>query len=226
MRERQRLALPSLLLLAAACLAAPLAARAQALAQTEQQVVEPGNEQVIVPQVDRRPVNVPKIPSNDFEFGLFGGTYSTQNFGASRVVGLRVGYHITEDYFVEGAYAQTKVSDESFRQILPGGVFSDETEKLSYYNVSVGVNVLPGEIFFGRNVAKASAVYLIGGVGSTKFNDQRKQTFNVGLGVRLFLKDWAAIQVDMRDHIFTLDLLGKRQNTQNLELTGGVTFFF
>ena len=223
MRERQRLALP---LLAAACLAVPLAVRAQQQAPTPPSATEPANEQVIVPQVDRRPVAVPKIPSNDFEFGLFGGTYNAQNFGASRVKGLRVGYHITEDYFVEGVYAQTKVSDESFRQILPGGVFSDETEKLSYYNVSVGVNVLPGEIFFGRNVAKASAVYLIGGVGSTKFNDQRKQTFNVGLGVRLFLKDWAAIQVDMRDHIFSLDLLGKRQNTQNLELTGGVTFFF
>jgi len=118
------------------------------------------------------------------------------------------------------------VSDESFRQILPGGVLSDDSQKLRYYNVSIGVNVLPGEIFFGRNTAKASAVYLIGGVGSTKFNDQRKQTFNVGLGTRVFLKDWMALQVDMRDHIFTLDLLGKRQNTQNLELTGGITFFF
>lgn len=219
MRELRHLVMP---LLASACLAAPFAARAQ----NQQQVVEPGNEQVIVPQVDRRPVNVPKIPSNDFEFGLFGGTYSTQNFGANAVSGLRVGYHITEDYFVEAVYGQTKVTDESFRQILPGGVLSDDSQKLRYYNVSIGVNVLPGEIFWGRNTAKASAVYLIGGVGSTRFNDQRKQTFNVGMGVRLFLKDWMALQVDMRDHIFTLDLLGKRQNTQNLELTGGVTFFF
>lgn len=49
---------------------------------------------------------------------------------------------------------------------------------------------------------------------------------NVGLGTRLFLADWAALQVDMRDHIFSLDLLGKRQSTQNLELTAGLTFFF
>jgi outer membrane beta-barrel protein len=183
-------------------------------------------DQVVVPQVDRRDVKLPRIPSNDFEIGLFGGTYATQNFGASAVGGLRLGYHITEDFFVEGVYAQTKVSDESFRQILPGGVFTESKQKLTYYNVSVGYNLLPGEVFFGKNVAKASAMYIIGGVGSTNFASERHQTFNLGVGMRVFLKDWAALQVDMRDHIFSYDLLGKRQSTQNLELTAGVTFFF
>jgi outer membrane beta-barrel protein len=81
-------------------------------------------------------------------------------------------------------------------------------------------------VFIGRNRALASAVYLIGGVGTTKFYDQSHQTFNLGLGVRVFAKDWGALQVDMRDHIYSVDLLGKRQSTQNLELTAGLTFFF
>jgi outer membrane beta-barrel protein len=198
----------------------PMAARAQ----TQDQ--QPANEQVIVPQVDRREVKLPRFPSKDFEVGVFGGTYATQNFGASAVGGLRVGYHITEDFFAEAVYARTKVSDETFRQILPGGVFAQTKEKLSYYNLSAGYNVLPGEVFIGSNRAKATAVYLIGGVGSTKFNDQKRQTLNFGLGLRLLLADRWALQVDMRDHVFSLDLLGKRQSTQNLELTGGLTFFF
>ncbi len=183
-------------------------------------------DQVIVPEVERRDVHVPRFPSNDFEAGVFAGVYSTQNFGSSAVAGLRAGYHITEDFFVEGVYAQTRVSDDSFRQILPGGVFPQGRESLKYYNLSAGYNVLPGEVFIGSKRAKASALYLIAGVGSTSFNDQRRQTFNVGLGTRLFLSDRTALQVDMRDHIFSLDLLGKRQNTQNLELSGGITFFF
>ena len=184
------------------------------------------NQQVIVPEVDRRDIRKPRFPSNDFEVGVFAGTYATQNFGTSAVGGLRVGYHITEDIFVEGVIAQTNVTDEAFRQVLPGGVFAQPKEKLSYYNLSAGYNVLPGEIFFGGKRAKASAIYLIGGVGSTKFNTQRRQTINVGLGVRLFLTDKAALQVDMRDHVFSLDILGKRQSTQNLEMTGGFTYFF
>jgi len=195
-----------------------------AIAQVQDQ--KPANEQVIVPEVPRREVKLPRFPSKDFEIGVFGGVYSTQNFGSSPVGGLRVGYHITEDIFVEGVLAQTTVTDDSFRQILPGGVFTDNKEKLQYYNLSAGFNVLPGEVFIGGKWAKATAVYLIGGVGSTKFNQQRRQTVNFGLGLRLMLADRWAVQVDMRDHVFTLDLLGKRQSTQNLELTSGLTFFF
>lgn len=204
-----------------------LAGTAPALAQTatppEQQTA---NEQVIVPQVDRRPVRLPRLPSKDFSIGLIGGTYATQNFGASFVGGLRLGYHITEDFFVEAVYAQTKVSDESFRQILPGGVFGDREEKLSYYNLSIGYNVLPGEVFIGANRALASALYVIGGVGSTKFVDQSKQTINVGFGLRVLVSDRSALQLDVRDHIFSLDLLGRRETTQNIELTAGFTYYF
>ncbi len=211
-------------LLALALLAAPGALRAQASVQPP--AGAPANEQVIQPEVPRRDVRVPKIPSNDFVVGAFGGTYSTENFGARAVRGLRLGYHVSEDFFVEAGYGETEVDDANFRQVLPGGLFPRATETLRYYSLSAGVNVMPGEIFFGRSWAKTSALYLIGGLGTTRFLEQRKQTFSFGLGLRVFLKDWAALQVDMRDHIYTLDLLGRRQSTNNLELTGGLTFFF
>jgi outer membrane beta-barrel protein len=197
-----------------------------ALAALAQSTPPRNNDQVVVPQVDRRDVEKPKFPSNDFEVGLFTGTYATQNFGSSWVYGARIGYHITEDFFVEGVYAQTKVSDELFRQILPGGIFATDREKLAYYNFSVGYNLLPGEIFIGGRHARPSQFYIVGGVGSTKFADQRKPTFNFGFGYRLYLADWVALQLDLRDHVFSLDLLGKRQSTQNVELTGGLTVYF
>jgi outer membrane beta-barrel protein len=187
---------------------------------------EPPADQVIVPQVERRDVHKPRYPSNDFEIGLFGGTYSSQNFGTSGVYGARLGYDITEDFFVEATYGRTKVSDKEFRQILPGGIFTAEQEKLKYYDLSVGYNFLPGEIFIGKNWAKASTMYVIGGVGNTSFDSQRMQTWNFGVGAKLFLADWVALRADVRDHIFTLDLLGKRSTTQNPELTLGMAFFF
>jgi outer membrane beta-barrel protein len=150
-----------------------------------------------------------------------------QNFGAATVKGVRLGYHVTEDVFVEAVYGLTKANDELFRQLLPGGgIFPTREAKLSYYNVSAGFNVLPGEVFFGSGRANASALYLIAGVGSTKIEDQRKQTLNFGMGLRVLFRDWVALQVDLRDHLFALDLLGKRTNTKNLELTGGLTFYF
>ena len=209
-----------LLLIAAFLLGLPFLATAQA--QTQQ----PANQQVVVPQVDRREIKLPKFPSKDIAIGVFGGVYSAENFGSSGVGGLRLGYHITEDIFVEGVYGQTKVSDETFRQILPGGIFASPEQTLKYYNVSAGYNILPGEIFIGRNTAKASQFYVIGGVGSTRFLEQRRQTFNLGFGLRVLFWDRFAAQLDVRDHIYSLDILGRRQNTQNLELTAGLTFYF
>lgn len=190
------------------------------------QVAQPGSDQVVVPQVDRREIKIPKYPSNDFSVTAFVGTYATQSFGTSAVAGLKFGYHITEDFFVEAAYGQTKVTDETFRQIFGSGVFGRESETLKYYNLSAGYNVLPGEVFIGRNTAKASQFYLIGGIGSTSFNKQDQQTVNLGFGMRVFFSDRFSAQVDMRDHVFSLDLLGVRQTTQNLELTAGLSYFF
>jgi outer membrane beta-barrel protein len=214
---RQELALP---LIALAAAAAPLFASAQTAGQ------QPANEQVVVPQVERRELKLPKFPSKDIEVGLLAGVYGTQDFGSHVVAGLRLGYHISEDIFVEGVYARTKASDESFRQILPSGIFPTVTVPLTYYNLSAGYNVLPGEVFLGTRYAKATAVYLIAGVGATKLNGQRHQTFNFGTGLRLLLTDRIALQVDLRDHVFSMDLLGKRKSMNNLEMTGGVTIFF
>jgi outer membrane beta-barrel protein len=100
-----------------------------------------------------------------------------------------VGYHLTEDFFVRAATASTQVSDEAFRQILPGGVFPNQKETLSYYSLSLGYNLLPGEVFFGRGRPSASTRSTSSaGVGSTDFAGQRRQTFHLGFGWRLLLR--------------------------------------
>lgn len=184
------------------------------------------DEPVVQPQVDRRAVQLPKFPSNDFEVGLFGGIYSTQNFGSSPAYGARLAYHINEDFFVEATVGTTRVSDEAFRRILPGGIFTDDTETLIHSNLNIGMNVLPGEVFIGRGHAMPSQVYIVAGGGTTRFNGQRMQTFDLGVGVKVYLSDSWALRVDMRDNIFKLDLLGKTDMTHNVELNAGLSFLF
>ena len=102
----------------AALLGIGLAAPALAQSTAAQQ---PANEQVIVPEVQRREVPLPKFPSKDFEISALVGTYATQSFGASAVAGVRLGYHLSEDFFVESVYAQSKVTDKTFEEIFPRG---------------------------------------------------------------------------------------------------------
>lgn len=219
--RNKRLALPPIVRIAALLLIA-----AAGLPSPARAADPPANPQVVEPRVDRRPVFVPRLPSNDLEFGGYLGTYASEVFGSNRVAGLRLGYHLTEDFFLVAEYGRTKVRDETVRQVLPGGLFPGPQQRLSYTNVSAGLNVLPAEIFIGGALARPSGVYLIGGLGSTSLVGEKHHTANFGVGLRLFMKDWAALQLDMREHIYALDVLGRRRSTQNLELTLGATFYF
>ena len=187
----------------------------------------PAQEQVIQPQLERRDVKVPHIKANDIEVGYYSGILSMENFSAESVKGVRLAYHVTEDFFVEGAYARSIISDEFFRsRAFPITGFDQQEEDLTYYNISLGYNVLPGEIFLGRRWAMASAFYIIGGIGTTTFANESYSTFNFGGGYRILLTDWLAMHIDMRDYVFDSDLLGQNKRTNNFEATLGLTVFF
>ena len=187
----------------------------------------PSQEQVIQPQLERREVSVPRINADDIEVGFYSGILNIENFSSQSVQGVRLAYHVTEDFFIEGVSAKSTISDEFFRsRAFPITGFDKQEEDLTYYNFSLGYNVLPGEIFLGRRWAMASAFYVIGGIGTTKFAKENHATFNFGGGYRILLNDWLAVHLDMRDHVFDSDLLGQNKRTNNFEAHAGVTVFF
>lgn len=182
-------------------------------------------EPVIQPQVDRRDIHIPKIDVDDVEIGVYGGLLSVQDFGTSSVTEARAAYHLTEDYFIEGAVGRSTVSDESFRRLgIP--IFTQPDADLDYYHLAVGYNLFPGEIFFGKDWAMTSAVYVIGGVGNVKFNNESNTAFNFGIGIRVLPRDWLAIRAEMRDMLFESDVLGKNELKHNFELVLGLGVYF
>ena len=105
-------------------------------------------------------------------------------------------------------------------------MLTDDQREYTYYDLSLGYNIFPGESFIGKNRAMNTALYLIGGVGSTTFAGDDRFTLNIGLGFRIMPLDWLAIHAEVRDHLFDLDLLGQEKTTQNLSASLGLTFFF
>jgi outer membrane beta-barrel protein len=182
---------------------------------------------VISPELERRTLTEADIDSEDFEVGVFVGVMSIEDFGSNVVYGARGAYHITEDFFVEGTLGRTEAGETSFETLSGGAqILTDSQRELTYYNLSLGYNILPGEAFIGKGHAFNSALYLIAGVGNTEFADDSHFTVNVGAGYRFLVNDWVALHVDFRDHIFDSDLLGKDKTTHNLEGTAGISFFF
>lgn len=182
-------------------------------------------EQVIQPELDRREIHIPRIDTEDIEIGIYGGTLSVEDFGAESVRGARLAYHVTEDFFLEGVTARSAVSDESFYRVgVP--IFSQREVDLTFYYLSIGINLFPGEVFVGKKWAMTSAVYLAGGVGRVNFNEEDHNAFNFGIGIRLLPTDWFSIRAEMRDHLFESDILGKNELKQNFEFSLGLSVYF
>src|ERR1700730_17658445 len=125
---------------------------------------------IVEPQVNRRVVKTPKIKAKDFEPGGYFGALSIQDFGTNPIYGLRAAYHVSEDIFMEGYLARSKAGTTSLQDVFPAiTILSDSGRHFTYYDLDVGYNVLPGEIFLGRGRAFNSALYVTVGMGDVKF---------------------------------------------------------
>ena len=183
--------------------------------------------QVIDPEVARREIKEPAIDREDFEIGAYVGIMSIEDFGSNVSYGARLAYHITEGFFVEATVGQSKGGLTSF-EVLSGGarLITDSQRTMTYYNLNLGYNILPGEVFIGEGRAYNTNLYLIAGLGSTRFAGDDRFTVNVGAGYRFLLSDAVALHLDFRDHLFDIDLLGEEKTAHNLEGHLGFTVFF
>lgn len=183
--------------------------------------------QVVEPQLDRRTIKPDKIDTENFEIGLYAGMISIEDFDTSTLLGVRAAYHITEDFFFELGYGESEGGLTSFEELSGSSpLFTDEDREYSYYDLSLGWNILPGEVFIFDKYAFNSSLYLLGGVGNTTFAGDEWFTVNIGAGFRLLLTDAIAWHIGVRDHIFDRDTLGEEEATHNIEFNTGFTVFF
>ena len=184
-------------------------------------------EPLVVREPERRKVDIDRLDTEDWEVGVFAGLMNVEDFGTDTLTGVRVAYHVTEDFFVEAQYGMTDLGQTSFERLSGGAqLLTDDQREMSYYNLSVGYNVFPGESFIASRWAFKGGLYVIAGIGSTDFAGDERFTLNAGLGYRLIATDWLAFHFNVRDHIFDSDLLGKEETLHNIEFSGGLTIFF
>ncbi len=195
-------------------------------AQAESTDQQSGSPEVIQPQVERRKVKVPRIRSNDFELGGYYGTLNIEDFGAHPVYGVQAAYHITEDFFFQAEAGRSRAGRTSFETLSNISLLTGSERWFKYYDLSLGYNFLPGEVFLGRNLAMTSSFYVLAGIGGTEFGGDQKFTVNFGAGYKLLPADWLAVHVAVEDRVFNTDLLGVTKLASNLEAHIGLTFFF
>ena len=182
---------------------------------------------VIQPEIERTEFSESLIDTEDFEISLLFGLLSIEDFGANAVTGVKLAYHITEDLFVETAFAQSNVGKTSAEVLNPGiQVLTSDERELKYYNLSLAFNLLPGEAFLTSGITYNTTFYIAMGMGNTEFAGAERFTVNYGFGYRFLASDYFSIRAEARDHVFDMDAVGVDKVTHNLEFTLGLSVFF
>lgn len=221
-----------LLLLSAAIVAQGLAAGCSLLPGRDRPepvpatAAEAGNAPVIDPVVERRAVKPADIDSEDFQVGAYFGQINVEDFGSTSIVGVRGTYHISESFFLDATWARSGAVDRTSAEVLNNLDLLGGDREYSYYDLAIGWNVLPGEIFLGKGRAMNSALYLVAGAGNTTFGGDDFFTTTIGAGFRVLPADFIAVSLDVRDHIFDFDRTGTDKTTHNLEYGLGLSWFF
>lgn len=211
------------LMLALAC--AACAINAQEQESEEDDDGELG--QIITPDIERRQIKEDDLDSENFEMGMYTGLLSIEDFGSGPVAGVSIAYHISEDFFVEGAYATSRAQETSY-ELLSGGVelLTDEERDFTYYNLSLGWSFFPGQVFIWDKWAFNSNFYLVAGAGNTEFAANEYFTYNYGFGLRFYGTDWLALDMSTRDHVFSHEIFGESKTVNNLETRIGLSLYF
>ena len=182
---------------------------------------------LIEPQIERIDFDESLIDTDDFEIAIFAGFLAVQEFDTDIVTGIKLGYHVTEDFFVQGSYGQSDTGETSFEKLSGGApLLADDERELKYYLVTLGFNLFPGEAFLTDSTTFNTVLYLTGGVGNTEFAGDDRFTIVYGIGHRTLFADGFSLDIEMRDLIFEQDIFGEDETTHNLEFTVAVNLFF
>jgi outer membrane beta-barrel protein len=183
--------------------------------------------EVSEPQVVRRKIEVPKIKAKDIELGAYYGEISIESYTAAPVWGVFGDYHFTEDFFFEAAGGRATAGQTSF-ETLGGNIqlLTPSERQFTFYNLSIGYNFLPGEVFLGPNHVLTSTFYLLGGMGGVKFEGNETFTVNFGAGFRVLPTDWLSIRIEAQDLVFKSDFLGTNRLRNNLTAHIGASVYF
>ena len=196
------------------------------LSELAAQSEEDNSPTLIEPQIERVDFDESLIDSYDFEMAIYAGYLAIENFDTNPVIGLKIGYHISEDLFVQGSYARSEVGETSFEKLGGGApLLSDDERDVEYYLVSLGFNLFHGEAFFTDSTTFNTVSYVSGGIGNTDFAGDDRYTIALAVGYRTLFADGFSVDVEMRDLIFDMDIFGSDDTTHNLELTLSLNLF-
>jgi outer membrane beta-barrel protein len=160
------------------------------------------------------------------EFSAIGGYYLSDLFSATYVLGGSYTYHMTEDTAVEFAGAVTHENADVIVAIEDGrvSVLDDDFARTMLFESALIWTPIYGKLRLGGKVMRFD-IHTDLGVGVVESQTARGAAGMAGVGLKLFLGKAVALRIDLRDHVFSQELLDERFLVNDVSLTTGLSVF-
>ncbi|MBU1309780.1 MAG: outer membrane beta-barrel domain-containing protein [Gammaproteobacteria bacterium] len=190
-------------------------------------IAQTAQQPLIEPDIERKVVSEDLLDSENWLLGIRGGVLSIEDFGSSALAAVQLSYQINESFYLSAEYAMAKAGLTSFEELSGAApLLTDSEREWRYYGAHLGYNVLPGEVFFGRDYAMNSALSLFAGAGNVDFAGDKVFALQLGSQFRLYATDWLTLELSVSDYIFETTILARTKTTHNLALGLGVAVYF
>ncbi|QBY03111.1 outer membrane beta-barrel domain-containing protein [Thalassotalea sp. HSM 43] len=171
------------------------------------------SQDIIEPALSRQTVDV-DMSSNDFEVGIFGGGLNVDgdtryvDSTTNAVVGARIGYHFTENLFIEASYSVT-----------------NHDRELTLYNAVLGYNFLQ-DTYVTNNYDMKTSLFFVLGAGITDYDGlDDNETGVFGAGYRIMFNDSFSMRFDVRGYVHE-QYGAEDEYSFNTDMTLGFAYFF
>lgn len=161
-----------------------------------------------------------------YEFGVYTGFLSVEDFNTNPVFGLNFVYHINPKWYAQFNYGSSTVDRSSYEDSFGENYIADSDRDFNYMNIVAAYQILHGRSYFRESGKYNSGFYLVGGIGNVDYAGDSNTSVVIGASYRIIRTDWLLIAFDYRSHILESSFLGVDKQTFNNELAVGLNFFF
>lgn len=166
------------------------------------------------------------INSEVFELGVTVGIINIADFNSEFSTGISATFKASEDFFLQYNLFQAEASPSAYEN-SQGKLFEGSDRTFRHYDLLVGYNVYQGELFLAGPEAKLSALYLVGGVGDTRFGGEDSFTYTLGVGYQVAVTRNLILRVDYRSYIYTSNVIADEDKTVNsTQFSSGLSYLF
>jgi outer membrane beta-barrel protein len=161
------------------------------------------------------------------ELSAMGGLYAADLLSSSYLLQGAYSYHFTEDLGLEAAFAYTRADSELVRIV-------EEDTSFTALRLDTPVYIYQGHLlwsiaygklrWFNGSISRFDFNLALGG-GVTDNQSAEGLMLSGGLGMKLYMTQWLALRVDLRDQVMGQELLGQSEIVNNLAATLGVSIF-